>query len=139
MRILINHRSRRRQLTEHDKLDIVEHYCEEGLPITRIETVTGWKSGIVSKVLEEAGVEIISRNVPLPLSITEKEKEILTQANAIKAKVKNQKRTSNIIERVQRSSNLPPVSERFKLHRCSLVAAPIEEESVDSIITDPPY
>jgi len=139
MRILINHRSRRRKLTEHDRVDIVEHYCEEGLSISRIEDITGWKSGTISQVLEDAGVEIISRNVLNGQGMTEEEREVLAQAKAIKAKVKNRKRATNIIERVKLSANLPPVGDRFELHRCSLVAAPIEAESIDSIITDPPY
>ena len=139
MKIQINHPSRKRKLTPHDKVDIVEHYCEEGLTISRIESVTGWKAATIRTVLIDAGVPIIARNVLNGETMTEEEREVLSRAKLIRARVKDRKRATNIVERVQASANLPPIGDRFTLHRCSLVDAPIEKESVDVIITDPPY
>jgi 16S rRNA G966 N2-methylase RsmD len=139
MLVRINHRSRKRVLTHHDRVDIVEHYCEEGLSIGRIEVVTGWKADTIRRVLVESGVEIIARNVLNGEGATAEERDILAKAKAIRARVKNRKRALNIVERVQASTNLPPIGDRFELYKCPLVDAPIGGETIDTIITDPPY
>lgn len=52
-------------------------------------------------------------------------------------------RKQHEVEREQRnereSASLPPVSDRYKIHHCSVADIPVDDESVDCIITDPPY
>lgn len=71
--------------------------------------------------------------------IAKGEAEILREANRIKREKKEQQQIAREEKNEIVVASLPPKTERFNIIHCSVSEIPIDDCSVDCIITDPPY
>jgi site-specific DNA-methyltransferase (adenine-specific) len=83
----------------------------------------------IESLPDDARQELIARG----------ESEILREANRIKREKKQQKQANRESENNSIIVSLPTRTDRFNIIQCHVSDIPIDDESIDCIITDPPY
>lgn len=152
---IINNQFSRRNISNYDrsvlalkKKDIIASQAKEnqGMRIDIRPTLA--RSSIITReeVAKEAGishgtiskVELIERKAPE--EIKEKIRRNELSINKVYKDIKNEEYKEKEAELKDISHiEIPDVSDRYKLYNCDILSAPIEDNSIDVIITDPPY